>query len=47
MPKIITESEVESVVLDILSELGYEIIYGPDIAPEGSRPERKDYSDVV
>jgi type I restriction enzyme R subunit len=47
MKKSIAESEVESVVLDILSELGYSIIYGPDIAPDGTKPERKDYSQVV
>ena len=33
MSKIITESEVEQVALDILSELKYKVIYGPDIAP--------------
>ena len=47
MPKPITESEVEEVVLDILSEIGYKVIYGPDIAPDGSKPERNDYSEVV
>ncbi|MCH7605485.1 type I restriction endonuclease subunit R, partial [Patescibacteria group bacterium] len=47
MPKIITESEVEDVVLDILSELGYMVLYGPDLAPDESKPERSDYSDVV
>ena len=34
MSKILTESEVEQVALDIFSELKYKIIYGPDIAPE-------------
>jgi len=47
MPKPITESEVEDVVLDILGELGYKVLHGPDIAPDGSKPERSDYSDVV
>ena len=49
MPRIITESEIEQAVLDILSELGYKIIYGPDIAPapEGISPERQKYDDVV
>ena len=47
MSKPIIESEVEQVVLDILSELGYKVLYGPDIAPDGDSPERKDYSDVV
>ena len=32
MPKIITESEVEQVALEILAGLGYQVVYGPDIA---------------
>ncbi len=47
MPGIIMESEVEEVTLGILSELGYKMIYGPDIAPDGTSSERKTYSDVV
>ncbi len=47
MPKVITESEIEQVVLDILHEIGYKIIYGPDISPDGSKPERSDYSEVA
>ncbi|MBM4305410.1 MAG: type I restriction endonuclease subunit R [Deltaproteobacteria bacterium] len=49
MSKIITESDVEQAALDILEELGYKTLYGPDIAPppEGTKPERKSYSDVV
>jgi len=47
MQKAITESEVEEVALDLLKELGYKIVYGPDIAPDGPNPERKSYSDVV
>lgn len=44
---IITESEVEEVALDILSELEYKWLYGPDIAPDGTAPERQSHSDVV
>ncbi len=47
MSKSITESEVEQAVLDILHEIGYKIIYGPDISPDGSKPERSDYSEVA
>ncbi|MCX5802134.1 MAG: type I restriction endonuclease subunit R [Proteobacteria bacterium] len=49
MKRTITESEVEQAALDIFEELGYKTLYGPDIAPppEGTRPERKSYSDVV
>ena len=46
MPKIITESEVEEASLDMLEELGYKIIYGPDISEGGINEERK-YNEVV
>lgn len=42
-----TESEVEAAALEILSDLGYKILQGPDIAPGGTSPERQSYSDVV
>lgn len=47
MPSVITESEVEQAVLEILLEMGFDLIYGPDIAPDGIRPERKTYQDIV
>jgi len=49
MSDTITESEVELVALEILSDLGYIVEYGPNIAPapEGSSPERLRYSDVI
>ena len=47
MPHIITESEVEELALDILARQGYEIIHGPDIAPDGTSPERQSYSEIV
>ncbi len=44
-----TEKDVEDAALNILSELGYKILYGPDIAPapDGIAPERRSYSEVV
>lgn len=46
MKNFITESEIEQIALDILSnDLGYTVLYGPDIA-EGDRKER-DYVEVV
>ena len=46
MKNFITESEIEQIALDILSnDLGYTVLYGPDIA-EGDRKER-DYNEVV
>src|SRR3989339_1178494 len=47
MAKSITESEVEQLSLDILKELGYKILYGPDISIDGTRPERADYYNCV
>ena len=47
MPHIITESEVEEAALEILEGLGYEIVHGPDIAPDGANLERQSYADVL
>ena len=41
MSVTITESNVEEAALEILSDLGYKILYGPDIAPDGISPERQ------
>src|SRR3989344_9588063 len=44
-----TETDLELATLEWLEELGYSVIGGPEIAPppDGERPERKRYSDVV
>lgn len=42
-----TESVVEEAALEWLAEMGYTILAGPDIAPEGIAEERFDYSQVV
>jgi type I restriction enzyme R subunit len=49
MPAYITESEIEQEALKIFSSMGYEIVYGPDIAPapDGTKPERDSYSQVI
>jgi len=47
MPHAIIESEVEQVVLDILKDMGYKTLWGPDIACDGAKPERQSFSDVV
>jgi len=46
MPKIMTESEVEEACLEILDELGYTVLNGPDISEGGINPERN-YNEVV
>ena len=41
------ESHLEEAALEWFEELGYEVVFGPDIAPDGDYPEREDYGDVV
>ena len=41
------ESHLEEAALEWFEELGYEIVFAPDIAPDGGYPERKVYSDVI
>jgi len=42
-----TESDVESAALAWLSELGWQVAHGPDIAPDGLFAERRDFGQVV
>ncbi len=42
-----TEDQLEQEALGWLAEAGYQVLYGPDIAPDGSSPERADYRQVV
>ena len=42
-----TESHVEDAALEWLSGLGYSVLHGPDIAPDGPTPERISYGEVV
>ena len=42
----VAESDVEGASLEWLSGLGYKVIHGPDIAPEGPTPERLSYDQV-
>ncbi|GAB4248212.1 type I restriction endonuclease subunit R [Deferrisoma sp.] len=43
----LTENHVEQLALDELQALGWQTAFGPDIAPDGARPERESYADVV
>lgn len=47
LANLITESEVENYILELLSNLGYEIKFGPDISPDGIYKERETYSQVL
>lgn len=40
------ENKLEKICLGWFSEQGWEIHYGPDIAPDGSNPQRASYHDV-
>ena len=42
-----TESDLENAALEWLEELGFNIVFGPTIAPDGDSPERNSYSDIV
>jgi type I restriction enzyme R subunit len=42
----LTESEIESAALEWLAGLGYQTIFGPDIAPDMPGAERDDYGQV-
>ena len=43
----LTESDVEDAAFDWLAGCGWNVVHGPDIAPDASAAERADYSDVV
>ena len=42
-----TEDQLEQEALGWLGELGYQHLYGPDIAHDGDNPERESYREVV
>lgn len=44
---MINEDQLEQLCLEWFSETGWEIAHGPDIAPDGSTPEREDYRQVL
>jgi len=43
----ITESAIEDFVIELLISQGYQYIGGPDVAPDGSKPERTTFGDVI
>jgi type I restriction enzyme R subunit len=45
--KRITENSIEEFAIELLEKLGYESVYGPDIAPDGETPERESYEQVL
>ena len=43
----LTEADVEQATLEWLAALGWQIAYGPDIAPDAPDAERDDYGQVI
>lgn len=41
------EDELEQLCLDWFHENGWDLLYGPDIAPDSDKPERRDYHEVI
>ncbi|WP_283743158.1 type I restriction endonuclease subunit R [Sideroxydans sp. CL21] len=44
---MISEDHLEQLALTWFQDSGWEYCYGPDIAPDGTKPERADYRQVV
>ncbi|NYS75866.1 MULTISPECIES: type I restriction endonuclease subunit R [Bacillus] len=42
-----TEDLLEEAVIEILQEMNYEYVFGPEIGHDGERPERQDYREVI
>ena len=42
-----TEEQLEQLCLEWFREGGWEVLYGPDIAPDSATPLRSDYAQVV
>ncbi len=47
MTNRITESNIEEFAIKLLEKSGYQYVYGPDIAPDGKKPERQSFEDVL
>lgn len=42
-----SESAIEDFAIKLFERLGYDYLHGPDIAPDGDRPERRHYDEVL
>ncbi len=43
----LTESAIEDFAIKLFERLGYDAVHGPDIAPDGEKPERSRYDEVL
>ena len=46
MPRV-NENAVEQEMLGWFEDLGYEVVFGPELAPDGANPERASYKRVI
>lgn len=44
---VITEDQLEQVTIGWFKELGYAYVFAPELAPDGSSPERHDFRQVI
>jgi type I restriction enzyme, R subunit len=47
MQTTFTEANLEQAFIEVLQDLGYEYVFGPDLACDGQYAERADYKDVI
>jgi type I restriction enzyme R subunit len=43
----ITEQHIEEFAIDLFEQSGYSHLYGPEIAPDGTKPERSNFGEVI
>lgn len=43
----LSESEIETLAIERLQTLGFDYVYGPDIAPDSLNPERESFAEVL
>ena len=43
----LTESAIETLATERLQSMGFDYVYGPDIAPDAASPERESFADVL
>lgn len=43
----LTENDIELLAIEELEALGYQYIHGTEISPDGERPERSSYADIL
>lgn len=43
----LTENAIEDFAIKLFEKQGYQYIHAPDIAPDGERPERSHYDEMI